>query len=489
MPEITRLLAVDLGASSGRVILGIFDGVSVSTEEIRRFDNRPVQAGETLYWNVLHLFDEIKQGIRQAAARYGRLDGISVDTWGVDYGLIDGAGRLAGLPRHYRDGRMAKHREALETVLPLHEQFALTGNQPALINTVYQLFADLREGEAAAEAGANAPGSPLLLSGVRLLMMPDLFHWLLSGRARGETTILSTGGLLAVSGRVPSTAVLNRLGIPASLLQEQVQAGTVIGGLAPGLCKELETAPFPVIAGASHDTAAAVASVPYRDKRTAAFISCGTWSIVGIETQAPVLSEQAFAAGLTNESCYGGGNRLLKNITGLWLLQECRRVWNENGETAGYAELTALAEAAGPAQAFLDPDDPVFASPGDMPERIRRYCRDTGQPVPEGTGPTVRVILESLARAYAKAIRLLEETSGAEIAAIHMVGGGIRNRLLCRLTAAAAGREVIAGPAEASALGNILVQLAALGRLDADGMAAAAAASALPERYAPDDGL
>lgn len=454
MSDINQLLAIDLGASSGRVILGTCDGKTIRTEEIHRFANTPIQAGEHLHWDVPHLFKEMKLGIRKAALDHGRPLSVSVDTWGVDYGFLDQRGRLLSAPHHYRDQRMNAYRSRLEELLPPAEQFRLTGNQPALINTVYQLFADLQEN----------PG--LLEHADQILMMPDLFHYLFSGNAAAERTILSTGGLLAAGTGDPSPEVFSRLGIPQKLIADRVQPGTVIGTLLPGLREELGCGELKIVAGASHDTASAVASIPYTDKEHAAFISCGTWSLVGMETEAPVLSELCYSLGFTNEGCFGGGNRLLKNLTGLWLLQETQRVWAEAGEKLSFAEMTELAEQAGPAEAYIDPNDPLFAAPGDMPERIAACCRNSGQPQPAGKGAVVRVILESLARSYGQAVEELEKLTGRRIRRIHMVGGGIQNRLLCRLTADRTGREIVAGPVEASALGNLLVQLSALELLD-----------------------
>lgn len=551
--SIKRVLAVDLGASSGRVMLASFDGSALTLREIHRFDNAPIEDGGGLYWDAEALLAEIKAGIRLAAAEGEPILSVGVDTWGVDYGWIGHDGRLLRRPHHYRDGRMARHAEELERRLPRSEQFRLTGNQPDPINTVYQLFADLQEEPELRERAA------------RFLMMPDLFHYELSGVMAAERTILSTGGLLEAGGDAPAAEALERLGIPAALLAPVVPAGTVLGELRPALQAELACGPLRVVAGASHDTASAVAAVPYgagrsgealaaqdaeaahgqakadefarepgetadagtartaeradsvgeaarrlaeepgeaasaaagsaveraaADGRTArvferatsdggsaasrsaagepaaAFISCGTWSIAGLETPRPVLSEAALARGFTNEGCFGGGNRLLKNITGLWLLQECRRHWNAEGHGFSHADLAALAEQAGPTASRIDPDDPRFAAPGDMPERVRQYCRETGQPVPGSPGEIARVVVESLADAYSRAIDELEAISGRAIAAVHLVGGGSRNRLLCRLTAERTRRPVIAGPVEASAAGSALVQLAALGESD-----------------------
>ncbi|KWX78021.1 hypothetical protein AMQ84_10955 [Paenibacillus riograndensis] len=473
MSKLKKLLAVDLGASSGRVILGTYDGSRIVTEELHRFANTPVEAGGHLYWNVPELLKEIKQGILLAVQAGNEIASLSVDTWGVDYGFVDHAGKLLNAPHHYRDQRVGKYRARLEELLPPEEQFRLTGNQPDPINTVYQLFADLQE-------------NPLLQERVNhILMMPDLFLYLLSGASSAERTILSTSGLLdAVTGE-PSSEVFSRLGIPTRLIPPRVEAGTAIGTLRPELCAKLRCGPIRVIAGASHDTASAVASSPYADKGGAAFISCGTWSLVGMETKAPVITPLSYEYGFTNEGCSGSGNRLLKNITGLWLLQETRRVWAEAGEDLSFSEMTALAGKEGAAQSFIEPNDPLFSTPGDMPGRIAEYCRSSGQRVPETKGAILRTILDSLAKSYASTLKELEEITGTRIRKVHMVGGGIQNKLLCQLTADASGREIIAGPVEASALGNLLVQLAALGELDFSRAAEVVGASETLTVYRP----
>ncbi|MFE4710632.1 rhamnulokinase family protein [Paenibacillus sp. NPDC056722] len=455
MSETQKLLAIDLGASSGRVMLGSYDGSTIQIEEIHRFDNIPVQVQGHLHWDVLRLFHEIKQGVREAARVRGKLLSLSVDTWGVDYGFIDHRGQLLYAPHHYRDQRTEPHRSGLEERIPPREQFALTGNQPALINTVYQLYADLQDHPSLAESVKT------------MLLTPDLFHYLFSGVAAAEKSIWSTSGLAdAVTGE-PSHEVFKRLGLPISLIPELVAAsGTVLGEVTLAIQEELGLGAMKVIAGASHDTASAVASIPYADKEGAAFISCGTWSLVGRESEGPVITDQSYDYGFTNEGCYGGTNRVLKNITGLWILQESQRHWAASGQRIGHAELAELAVAAGPAVAIIDPDDPLFATPGDMPQRIAEYCRRTGQTEPRTPGETTRVIVESLAHAYSVAIDELEEITGEPVRVIHMVGGGIQNRLLCQLTADRTGREVVAGPVEASAIGNIVTQLLALGLVE-----------------------
>lgn len=476
MSELHRVLAVDLGASSGRVIVGTFDGERIVTEELHRFSNTPQHIGAALHWDAMGLLQEIKEGIRLASRKYGELLSLSVDTWGVDYGVIDKAGNLRYPPYHYRDQRMLQYRSKLEELLPPEEQFRLTGNQPDPINTVYQLFADVQLDPELQESSS------------RILMMPDLFHYLLSGIAAGERTILSTSGLMSAGSGELAPQVFSRLGISPSLIADITAPGTVLGTLRPELCEELNCGSMKIIAGASHDTASAVASIPYVNKESAAFISCGTWSLVGLETEKPILTEQCYRYGFTNESCAGGSNRLLKNITGLWLLQETQRAWAETGTALSFGEMVRLAENEQAAQALINPGDPLFSTPGDIPGRIADYCRSTRQLVPDSKGAVVRLILESLAEAYRLAIIQLEELTGATIGTVHMVGGGIQNRLLCQLTADATGKKVIAGPVEASAIGNVIVQLAALGLLDYSRAGEVAAASGSLAVYRPAQG-
>ncbi|OME71386.1 rhamnulokinase [Paenibacillus odorifer] len=454
MGDTIKLLAIDLGASSGRVMLGIYDGDKLQMEEIHRFENTPVQVNGHLYWDTLRLFHEMKQGVQKAFRQHGELTSLSVDTWGVDYGFIDKKGMMLYSPHHYRDRRMEAHLLKLEALLSPAEQFRMTGLQPSVINTLYQLFSDFQDNDSLMETADT------------ILMMPDLFHYLFSGIKAAESTIWSTSGLVdAVTGEL-SSELFNRLGIPSSLVPQQVHAGTVIGSILPIIQEELNIGPMKVIAGASHDTASAVASIPYTRKDEAAFLSCGTWSLVGMETPEPVISEKSYEYGFTNERCYGNSNRLLKNTTGLWILQELQRNWAKAGENFSQSEMVELAQTINGAPAIIDPNDHLFSTPGVMMQRIQEYCERTGQQSPNTKAEFIRVILESLAQSYCRTIEEMEEITGKTITIIHMVGGGIQNELLCQLTADATGREVVAGPVEASGIGNIIVQLAALGKLE-----------------------
>jgi len=454
MSDTIKLLAIDLGASSGRVMLGIYDGDRLQMEEIHRFENTPVQINGHLYWDVLRLFHEMKQGVQKAFRQHGELTSLSVDTWGVDYGFIDKKGMMLYSPHHYRDRRMEAHLLKLEALLSPAEQFRMTGLQPSVINTVYQLFSDFQDNDSLMETADT------------ILMMPDLFHYLFSGVKAAESTIWSTSGLVdAVTGEL-SSELFSRLGIPSRLVPHQVHPGTIVGSILPVIQEELNIGPMKVIAGASHDTASAVASIPYTRKDEAAFLSCGTWSLVGMETPEPVISEKSYEYGFTNERCYGNSNRLLKNTTGLWILQELQRNWAKAGENFSQSEMVELAKTINEAPAIIDPNDQLFSTPGVMMQRIKEYCERTGQQSPNTKAEFIRVILESLAQSYCRTIEEMEEITGKTITIIHMVGGGIQNELLCQLTADATGREVIAGPVEASGIGNIIVQLAALGKLE-----------------------
>ena len=437
-----RLLAVDLGAESGRVVLGGFDGERLRLEEVHRFPNVPGKVAGTLYWDVLRLFTDVLDGVRRA----GQVDSIGVDTWGVDFALLDRAGRLLGNPIHYRDRRTAGMlAEALRRV-PAQEIYSRTGIQLLEINTLYQLLA------------MSLQGDPQLEASERLLMMPALFSaWLCGGRASELTDVSTTGCYDPVAGGW-AYDLLGRLGIPTLVFGEVVAPGTELGPLLP----ELDLGAARVVATASHDTASAVAGVPFEAGRPGAYISSGTWSLVGLECPAPVIGPAALAANLTNEAGVGGTVRLLRNVMGLWLLQECRRAWSRGGREWSYDDLLTMAEAAPPFAALIDPDDERFLRPGDLPGAIAEACRETGQPAVAEPGAVVRCVLESLALRYRWTLDRLQSVTGAAIEVVHVVGGGARNRLLCQMTADATGREVVAGPVEATAAGNLVVQALAL---------------------------
>jgi len=443
--------AVDLGATSGRVFAGGLRDGRVELRDLHRFENRPVRLPDGLRWNLLHLFTEAVDGLRRA----GPLAGVGIDTWGVDYALLDSDGRVLGLPFHYRDERTAGMVERAFARVGADELYATTGIQTMPINTVFQLLAD--------------DGSAALAAAERIALVPDLLAFWLSGELANERTNASTTGLLyARSGDWAHDAIA-RLGLPARLFGPLVDPGTALG---PALGHH-EIGDPTVYAVASHDTASAFAAAPIADEH-AAVLSSGTWSLLGLELPEPVLADRD----LTHERGVDGTTRLLKNVMGMWLLEECRRAWGD----ASYEELHRLAEAETGDAALFDPDDDVFLAPGDMPARIAAACGID----PAARGAMVRAILESLACKYRWVLDRLEAVTGRDVRRIHVIGGGARNSLLCRLTADLTGREVLAGPVEATALGNVLVQARAAGELGslAD-MRAVAAASAAPDVYEP----
>ncbi|APC09185.1 rhamnulokinase [Neomoorella thermoacetica] len=448
-----RYLAFDLGAESGRAIVGILEDARLTLEEVYRFPNEPVRLPDGLHWDVLRLFHEMKEGLRRAVARYGtEIKSLAVDTWGVDFGLLGEKDVLLGNPYHYRDGRTQGMMEEAFKVVSREEIFQQTGIQFMPINSLYQLLAWRQQ-------------QPAMLSQAQtLLMMPDLFNFFFTGIKAGEFTIASTTQMYNPRTGTWATGMLEKLGLPVALLPAINPPGTIVGPLLPRVARETEAGEIAVIAPGSHDTASAVAAVPAAGPDYL-YISCGTWSLVGVEVKEPVINEQTLSLNFTNEGGVRGTFRLLKNVTGLWLVQECRRTWERRGEALSYAELTAMAREANPLMAVIDPDHPAFLNPEDMPAAIQGYCRDTGQAVPQTKGEIVRCALESLALKYRWVLEKLEGILKKQIPVIHMVGGGTQNELLCRFTASATGRPVVAGPVEATAAGNLLVQAMAMGEV------------------------
>ena len=451
MKKETRVLAFDFGASSGRAMLCRWDGDSIQMEEIHRFSNDPVEVNGTLYWDVLRLLHEIKQGLLKAK-QAGGFDSIGIDTWGVDFGLLDKDGYLLENPVHYRDARTQGILEKAFRLLPKERFYEITGNQFMEFNTVFQLLA-LKEQRPA-----------LLEQADTLLLMPDLFAYLLTGNKAAEYSAVSTTQLMDARKREWSQEILDALGLPASILPNIVPTGTPAGTLAPKLCEELGLEPVPVIAVAGHDTQSAMAAVP-AETAPFAFVSCGTWSLMGTELMEPVIDEQSFACDITNEGGYANRASFLKNITGLWLIQESRRQWMREGIQRSYYDMEMLARAEKPFLCFIDPDDPVFTPAGNIPRRVREFCRKTGQPVPETDGQVIRCIYESLAMKYAVTLDLLRSCTGETYDALYVVGGGTKDTMLCQMAADSCGMPVSGGPAEATVLGNVLVQLLAKGEI------------------------
>jgi len=446
----TAVAAVDLGASGGRVMMGtVGRGQQLELQELHRFPNVPVRVLGTLHWDVLALFQGVLDGLGAAARAGAGLASLGIDTWGVDYGLLDADGTLLGNPVHYRDTRTEGMAGQVLARVPAAELYAITGIQQLPLNTIFQL--------------AAAPATPQLAAARTLLMIPDLLAYWLTGQAGAEVTNASTTQLYDVRAQAWATSLMTRVGIPPGIFPPLRRPGDIIGELLPRITTETGLAtPVPVLAVGSHDTASAVAAVPAQGPGFA-YISCGTWSLVGMELPGPVLSEASFKANFTNEAGIDGTIRYLRNVMGLWLLQESMRTWSARGTPADLDTLLAAAAEAPALRAVIDPDDPHFLTPGDMPGRIAHACRRTGQDPPADPGATVRCILDSLALAYRRTIAEVQELSGRHVDTVHIVGGGARNALLCQLTADACGLPVVAGPVEAAALGNVLVQARALG--------------------------
>ena len=479
VPPARRVAAVDLGASGGRVMAGRAGPGVLELHEAHRFPNIPVSAGGTLYWDILRLYREVLDGL-SAAAQGGELASAGIDSWGVDYGLLDAGGALLGNPVHYRDGRTDGALDRVLARIPAGELYKVTGIQQLPINTICQL--------------AAAAGTPQLEAAATLLMIPDLLGYWLTGSVGAEITNASTTGLLDVRAQAWAASLMGRAGLRPELFPPLRRPGDVVGELRPDVAAGTGLpAGLPVVAVGSHDTASAVGGVPAQG-RNFAYVSCGTWSLVGMELDQPVLTEASRRANFGNETGIDGTVRYLRNVAGLWLLQESLRTWSAADGSAGPArpgelldELLAAAAREPALACVIDPDDPAFLPPGDMPARVADACRRAGQRPPDGRGGTVRCILDSLALAYRRTVRQVQDLSGRHADVIHLVGGGARNELLCQLTADACGLPVVAGPVEASALGNVLVQARALGSApgDLDGMRALVRASQPLRRFEP----
>lgn len=446
-----QVLAFDFGGGSGRAILGRLEDGKIRMEEVYRFSNDPVIINNTMYWDTLRQFFEIKQGMLQAKQK-GGFDSIGIDTWGVDFGLLDAHGALLESAIHYRDQRTVGMQEETFLAIPKKDIYQITGNQFENFNTIFQLYSLVKQ-------------RPWLLEKAdTLLLTPDLFNYFLTGEKRAEYTMASTTQLMDAKQKVWSEKILDALGIPKRILPEIVPSATIIGSLTNEICEELGIEPAKVIAVASHDTQSAVVAVPTQEKDFI-FISCGTWSLFGTELDAPVIGDRSLACNVSNEGGHGNTTTLLKNIIGLWLVQESRRQWIREGKEYSYGELEQMALEAEPFVSFIDPDAPEFVPAGNIPERIRQFCQKTGQAIPKSEGEIMRCINQSLALKYRYALEQIESCTNKHYDVIHMIGGGIQSRLLCQMTAGANGRKVIAGPVEATALGNIVMQMIALGMI------------------------
>ena len=440
-----RVLAFDFGASSGRAIIGCFDGDKITLEEVHRFSNDPVSVGGTVYWDVLRLFYEIKQGIIKAKIA-GGFDSIGIDTWGVDFGLIDSEGKLMENPVHYRDARTVGLVDEAFKTMPKEKLYGITGSQFMELNTLFQLISLKKY-------------RPWMLERAdKMLFMPDLFGYMLTGKMCAEYSIASTSQLLDLDKRTWSKEILDAFGIKESVFAPLVQPGTVLGELSKEVCEECGVDPVPVISVCGHDTQSAITSVPCEDGDFA-FLSSGTWSLFGTELDKPIVNETSMNINITNEGGFDGSTGFLKNIIGLWLIQESRRQWKREGKEYSYADLEKLALAAEPFKCFIDPDAPEFVPHGNIPERVREFCRKTGQYVPETVGEIMRCIYESLAMKYRLTFEKLRECTERDYPVIHVIGGGTKDGLLCQMTANSCDRTVKAGPIEATVMGNVAVQL------------------------------
>ncbi len=444
-----KVLAFDLGASSGRGIIATLDGGKITLEEIHRFPNNGVNVRGTFYWDILYLFDQIKQGIVKARLA-GGFDSIGIDTWGVDFGLVDENGDLIGNPVHYRDARTDNIPEEVFELISKDELYGKTGIQILNFNTIFQLY-------------YLAKYKPdLLKRASKFIFIPDLLNYFLTGVQKSEYTIASTSQMLNPSERTWDKELLSSLNIPTDILCDIIETGEVLGKLSPDICSELGVDSVDVIAVGGHDTASAVVSVP-TTADDFVYISCGTWSLFGTELSKPLISSEGLKASYTNEGGYGGTIRYLTNIMGLWLIQEARRTWQKEGHDLSFGELAELAAEAEPLRCFVDPDYGEFGKPGNMPAKIQQYCKRTGQYVPQTIGEIARCIYESLALKYRHAFINLGKLTGKSFSGIHIVGGGTNASILCQMTASACNTSVSAGPVEATALGNVAVQFMASG--------------------------
>ncbi|NLF08720.1 MAG: rhamnulokinase, partial [Pirellulaceae bacterium] len=444
-----------MGASSGRHVLGLFDGAKLRLEEVYRFENGPVEVGGRLYWDLLAQWTHVRRGLRTAADKCKQTASVGIDTWGVDFGLLGRGDELLGNPYHYRDARTNGMMERAFEIVPREEIFRHTGLQFMQLNTLYQLLA------------MKLANSPLLEAAETMLMVPDLFNWLLTGVKCNEMTEASTSQFYNPLSGGWAVELLDKFSLPTRILGRIEQPGTALGPLREAVAAECGLAAAKVVLPGTHDTASAVMAVPAASRPGQqpdwCYVSLGTWALMGVEAPRPLVNDDVLRLNFTNEGGIGGTTRLLKNITGLWIVQECRRAWNSVGENLDWESLNKLAAAAKPLQRFLNPDAADFQSPGDMPAAIAEFCRRTGQAAPESKGDVLRCALESIAMRFRQVFEMCQELNGGRIETIHIVGGGTQNRQLCQAAADACARRVVAGPIEATAIGNLMMQALADG--------------------------
>ena len=448
-----HFLAFDLGASSGRAILGSLNNNKLTLKEIHRFKNQMIRIHGSYYWNIYSLFDELKTGLKKCVNEFNiQPDSIGIDTWGVDYSLLSKSGQIIGLPFAYRDHRTDHSMEAFFKKLSKKETYLLTGIQFMQFNTLFQLFASSSEKHSRLEIAES------------LLFTPDALNYLFTGKTKNEYTIASTSQMLKPGKPEWETKLFEPAGIPENLVEEIIQPGYEVGKILPEIMEDTGSKEIPCFAVASHDTASAIVSVPANGKNWA-YLSSGTWSLLGIESEKPMVSEKTLEMNFTNEGGVEGTTRLLKNIMGMWLLQECKRIWDEEEELE-WQKIVDLSEEAEAFKCLINPDDPGFLNPGNMPKAVQDFCKKTGQEVPETKGEIARCIYDSLALKYKFTLQQIESVTGEAIHKLHIIGGGANNEMMNQLTADAIGIPVFAGPTEATATGNIMIQAKALGAVN-----------------------
>lgn len=472
-----RFLAFDLGASSGRAILGAWNGDRLECETIYTFPNEPQDVHGSTYWDILRLFHEVKQGLQVYATRCGpHLDGIGLDTWGVDFALIDGDGRLLANPHHHRDTRFANTAEPLHVLVDGMSVYQRTGVHIERVSTINQLYA------------LAVQRSPVLQAANRLLMIPGVLHWMLTGELMDEHSNVSNTGLIDCQSDTPLEDVFRRIGVPPAILPPVVRPGHPFGALLPDVRRAAGLHATSVYACATHDTASAVLSAPAVPGEQWAFLICGTWSVLGVETSQPITTRDSYEASLTTAATADGRSMTRCNLTGLWIVQELRRIWSRNGATLDYGAMVEMAAIAAPFAGFIDVNDPRFVHPADMEQALLDSLRLSGQPLPDDRPALLRVVFESLALKYRITLSALCRATGIPVDVVHLVGGGVKNRLLCQFTADALGIPVLAGPVEATAMGNLMMQMRGAGLIGSvqEGREALRASADIT-RYEPDN--